>query len=98
MRLIMGAKKMTVSKDWWKSNESGADLMRTKSRVEVIKSEDLPELMTIIEGAEFYKCHPKTLQEWISTKQHGSIKLRGRRFITPQHIHYFIETQRKKNG
>lgn len=94
----MAAKKISAAKDWWATDTRPVDTMRTKQRVEVIKSEDLPELMTIKEAAEFYKCHPKTVQEWISTKVHGSIKLRGRRFITPQHIAYFIESQRKKNG
>lgn len=95
----MAAKKVGIAKDWWRTDDSGADLIRSsRSKIEVIRSEDLPELMTVREAAEFYKCHPKTFQKWIDQKQHGSIKLRGRRFVTPQHISYFIESQRKKNG
>ena len=94
----MGAKKFSAEKNWWQTDSRPVDTIRASSKVEVIKSEDLPELMTLREAAEFYKCHPKTIQEWVSTKVHGSLKIRGRRFVTPQHIAYFLETQRKKNG
>jgi len=95
----MGAKKVGVAKDWWRTEDVGADLFRaSRSKIEVIRSEDLPELITIREAAEFYKCHPKTVQKWIDQKLHGSLKIRGRRFVTPQHIHHFVDKQPKKNG
>ena len=92
----MGAKK--VNKDWWKSDSPEFSTMSRSSKIEVIKSEDLPELMTIKEVAEFFKCHPKTVSDWIARKQLASRKIMGRRFVTPQQISYFIETQQKKNG
>lgn len=95
----MGAIKK-IPKDWrtQKTENTRAGLKTTVKYQppEVIKSEDLPELITIKEAAGLLRRHPKTIEEY---KNDGSLKfmrLKGRYFTTPEWIAEFLEEESAK--
>lgn len=95
----MGAKKITIDKDWFKS-ESKASVRKISKfeQVSITKSEDLPELMSAKEAAVFLKRHYKTIEEWRKDGQLKFMKVRGRYFTTPEFIADFLDNEQKKNG
>lgn len=92
----MGAKKIKFTKDWLNVNPKISDRARKVHKFEqmrVTKSEDLPELMTTIEAAEFLCRHYKTVEEYRNDGSLKFLKIRGRYFTTPEYIAQFIENE-----
>lgn len=93
----MGARKVQISKDWWKAKSSDGALTKM-DKVECIKSEDLPQLMTKEEVAELLRCSLKTVERLWQTKRLLSVKVGGRRFSTPSFVGMYLESEIRKNG
>lgn len=94
----MGAKKIEIGKDWFKAGAKQVRKVNKFEQVSITKSEDLPELMTTKEAAEFLKRHFKTIEEWRKDGQLKFLKVRGRYFTTPEFIADFLENEQKKNA
>lgn len=96
--------KIIISKDWRQkapkktSRISRARVSHQFQQVEVIRSEDLPELLTMDETAEFFKVERTTVERWIASGDLESFKIKGRRFVTPEQIGEFIDSEYRKNG
>lgn len=97
----MAAAKTIISKDWFKEDNSKRLSERARKihkfeQVRVTRSEDLPELMTTQEAAEFLKRHPKTVEEYRNDGTLKFLKMRGRYFTTPEFIAEFITNESHK--
>lgn len=95
----MGAqRKITFDRDWL-TQDPKSDRSRRVHKFEqmrVTKSEDLPQLMTTKEAAEFLSCHYKTVEEYRKEGALKFLKIRGRYFTTPEYIAEFIEAETRK--
>lgn len=94
----MGATKK-IPKNWREAEtigpRGGVKTTVSFAELEVVRSEDLPKLMTTKEAAQFLRRHPKTIEEY---RKEGSLKfckLRGRYFTTPEFIAEFLEAESK---
>lgn len=95
----MGAKKITIDKDWFQSGSKVSVRKVSKfEQVSITKSEDLPELMTTKQAAAFLRRHYKTIEEWRKGGQLKFLKVRGRYFTTPEFIADFLDNEQKLNG
>ncbi len=92
----MGAVKK-IPKDWrtQKSVNAKGGLKTTASykAPEVIKSEDLPQLLTTKEAAAILRRHEKTVEEYRNDGSLKFLKLKGRYFTTPEYIAEFLEEE-----
>lgn len=96
---MTAAKKITFDKNWINETPKTGNRSRKIHKFEqmrVIKSEDLPQLMTTQEAAEFLKRHPKTIEEYRRDGSLKFIKIRGRYFTTPEYIADFINCESLK--
>lgn len=96
----MGAIK-NIPKDWRKldkekSVRSVAKRTAVLSRLEVTRSEDLPELMTTKEAGVFLRRHYKTIEEYRNDGSLRFIKVKNRYFTTPEFIAEFLEIESRK--
>lgn len=92
----MGATKVKFTRDWLNENPKVSNRARKIHKFEqmrVTKSEDLPELMTTQEAAQFLCRHPKTVEEYRKEGALKFLKIRGRYFTTPEYIAQFIENE-----
>jgi hypothetical protein len=94
----MGAKK--IPRDWRTQSSAGTKAgLRTRATYEkpdVVRSEDLPELLTTAEAAGVLRRHPKTVEEY---RNDGSLKfhkIKGRYFTTPEYVAEFLENETKQ--
>lgn len=95
----MGAAKVIISKDWLTVEPKKTDRSRRIHKFEqmrVTRSEDLPELMTTQQAAEFLCRHYKTVEEYRKDGSLKFLKLRGRYFTTPEYIAEFINAESRK--
>lgn len=98
----MNAKKIQIDKNWLndeptsKASKSNVRKMHKFEHMTVTRSEDLPELMTTKEAAEFLRKHPKTIEEYRNDGCLKFIKIKGRYFTTPEYIGDFLENEMKK--
>lgn len=95
--------KVVIAKDWFKNSKKRSsqkqDRVVHKFEVdEVVRSEDLPEFLTVEDVAKILKAHPKTVRKWIEKRTLQSLKIRGRRRITPQQLAAFLEDEVRKNA
>lgn len=95
----MGAVKK-IPKDWrTQKSETAKGGLKTTVKYqppEVIRSEDLPELLTTKEAAKILRRHEKTIEEY---RNDGSLKfhkIKGRYFTTPEFIAEFLEDESSK--
>lgn len=96
---MTAAPKITFDKNWLNEKSKTQSKSRKVHKFEqmrVIKSEDLPQLMTTNEAAEFLKRHPKTVEEYRKDGALRFIKIRGRYFTTPEYIADFIRAESMK--
>lgn len=98
----MGEKKVVVAKDWWQKPTRKITQQAVRvhgfQHTTVTRSEDLPQLLTVEEAAKLLRSHEKTVRKWIQTKDLQSLKIKGRRFVTPEQIGLFLDSQYRKNG
>lgn len=95
----MGAPKIKFTKDWLSEDSKISERAKRIHKFEqmrVTRSEDLPELMTTIEAAEFLCKHYKTVEEYRKDGSLRFLKIRGRYFTTPEYIAEFIEREQQK--
>lgn len=95
----MGAqRKIHFDKDWLNQGKDDDKLRKVHKfeQMRVTKSEDLPELITTKEAAEFLSCHYKTVEEYRREGSLKFLKIRGRFFTTPEYIAEFIENETRK--
>lgn len=86
----MAAPKVKIARDWMiqagqmrpkkTSAVSALDLSNVKSVI------DLPQWLSPREAAVFLKVHPKTATDMMAKGIVRSVKMRGRRFTTPEWI------------
>jgi len=50
----------------------------------------MPELFTVKEVAEMFKCHPQTVRSYIREGLLGAVKLKGEYRVTQDHIDAFL--------
>lgn len=99
--LMSAAKKIKFSKDWMTQSNSKKTVDRSRQihrfeQMRVTRSEDLPELMTVHEAAEFLGRHFKTVEEYRKEGALKFFKMRGRYFTTPEFLAEFIEAETRK--
>ena len=97
----MGAKKIKIPRDWFATDGSDKLGGRRKESTTfdepiITKSEDLPELMTTKEAAQFLRRHPKTVEEYRNDGSLKFIKIRNRFFTTPEYIAQFLNRESYK--
>lgn len=96
----MSAAKVIFSKDWWKADSKKMNDRSRKihkfEQMRVTRSEDLPQLMTTKEAAEFLCKHFKTVEEYRNDGSLKFLKIKGRYFTTPEYIAEFIELESRK--
>ncbi len=96
----MGAvRKVVIDKNWINEDSKKSERSRKIHQFEqmrVTRSEDLPELMTTQEAAEFLGRHYKTVEEYRKGKLLRFFKIRGRYFTTPEFLAEFIESETRK--
>lgn len=51
----------------------------------------MPELFTIKEVAEMFKCHPQTVRSYIKEGLLGALKLKGEYRVRQEDINAFLE-------
>jgi excisionase family DNA binding protein len=94
-------KKIKFEKNWFEKVNAETKRERTLlaiEQVKVTKAEDLPELLSCKEAAPILKTGHKTIADWMAKGHLRSIKIRGRRFTTPQWIADFLKQEIVKNG
>lgn len=95
---MSAAKKVIIAKDWLTANPKTERVRRIHKfeQMKVTRSEDLPELMTTQEAAEFLGRHYKTVEEYRKDKSLKFFKIKGRYFTTPEYLAEFIESETRK--
>lgn len=97
----MAAKKtgVLISKDWFKKDSDAAPqktrMVALFEQARITKSEDLPELLDAKDVASHLKMHPKTASALMKSGAIRSMKIRGRRFSTPE---WLADYMRKEIG
>jgi hypothetical protein len=93
----VGARKVKIEKNWWdvdpKKFKESARKVHKFEQMTVLRSEDLPELITQKKAAEILNRHYRTIEEY---RNEGSLqfkKMRGRYYTTPEWIAEFIEAE-----
>lgn len=90
--------KLKFSKDWkddFKTKSKKDRPSRRTLQLEVIKSEDLPELIAPKKAAQMLHMHYKTLENERRDGKIKFIKRGGRYFTTPEWIAEYLETYSK---
>lgn len=91
--------KLQIPKNWreqFKTEKNRKSKSNSISlKVEVIKSEDLPELLKPKEAAKILRVHEKTIEEYRNTNRLKFIKKGGRYFTTPEWIAEHLEREAK---
>lgn len=99
----MGVKKgVVIAKDWFTKT---AQVVPQKTRMvalfeqaRITKSEELPELLSPKEVAEHLKMNPKTASALMKNGTIRSMKLRGRRFSTPEWLADYMRKEISSHG
>lgn len=94
--------KPKFQKDWWKSTKpetsSEVRTLHLFEQMEVKTTSDLPQLISPKETAQILRMTPKTVSDLMSKQVIQSMKLRGRRFTTPEWIADFMRREQKAHG
>lgn len=91
----MSIAKISYGKDWAKQSASRAATKprRQKLDLEVVRSEDLPEMMRPTQVAQLLKRHPKTIEGLRRERKIRFIKLGGRYYTTPEWVAEYLENE-----
>lgn len=93
--------KSRLDKDWFLhvGTPSGKRRVNAALKLTAAKTlEELPTLVTVNEAAERLRSNPKTVSDWMAKKHLRSLKIRGRRYTTPEWISDFINREMAANG
>lgn len=91
------AEKSVIPKNWFTKESLAAPaesrMTQILTQTKIMRSEDLPELLTSKEVAPILKVHHKTAADMMRDGTLRSVKIRGRRFTTPQWIADFLRKE-----
>jgi len=95
---MSAVKKVVISKDWLTADPKTTRVRKIHKfeQMKVMRSEDLPDLMTTQEAADFLGRHYKTVEEYRKDNSLKFYKIRGRYFTTPEYLTEFIEAENRK--
>lgn len=82
-------KKVQISKDWWKEKPQRTGSTRKISKFEkfeVVRSDDLPELLTMQRAAHILGVHYQTIRDYKDSGELKFVKKGGRWVTTPEWI------------
>jgi hypothetical protein len=98
----MASKKIVIAKDWYTTGaQKRPELTRMVNLFEqakVSKAEDLPQLLDARDLAKLLRLHYKTALQMMKEQSVRSVKLRGRRYTTPEWIADFMRKELRPNG
>jgi hypothetical protein len=98
----MGEKKVSeIPKDWFMHVDTaiGRRRVRAASEKRIVRTlDDLPNLISARDAATALKSNPKTVADWMAKGFLRSMKIRGRRWTTPEWINDFIDREAARNG
>jgi len=89
-----------IKKGWFdeKAEPKQKRLVNLFEQVKVTRVEELPQLLSAKEAAKILRCDAKTAAGLMSKQIVQSMKLRGRRFTTPEWIADYMRRELKAHG
>lgn len=92
--------KVKIQRGWYEQSEPAREtrLVNLFEQVAIRTKDDLPQLLSPKEAAQILRCTAKTASELMSKQIIQSMKLRGRRFTTPEWIADYMRREQKAHG
>lgn len=92
--------KIKIQRGWYEQSAQPKEkrLVNLFEQVSIRTKEDLPQLLSAKEAAEVLRCTAKTAADLMAKQIIQSMKLRGRRFTTPEWIADYMRREQKAHG